>query len=669
MKITNISLGLIFAFSLFGYSESNLFIKKWLLCGPFPNPPHAHQQSINGKPIIYDHTPPCIGLDTDFLKEHGGEIGIQPKPGMTHTKQDDSKVKWFEYTSPTDKIVFRKAISKKPNVVAYAYTLIEAPKAGPYILSIGSDEGVCVWVNGKRIHYNLIKRTMKVDDDLIPIYLNKGNNKILVKVEQGKGGWGFILRTLSANEPFISYDIDMDNLVIQSKLVLASDEEKLISIQSGNKKIGTAQLKKDTITQLYQCNIEIPFPSFGHEYGGLGVYLNGTKISDIQLPQLNSRRVETFSSSKIKADPGFIFSNKTFPKFSFDRSYWNRALIGGYKFTTTYYDKNYKVLDKPNQPGRYGAIVKIEAAGKTSYKYLTLFYHEKEVKWWEQKWEESTNKIPENFGLNSKILIKEQAAIANQLKWSFVTDMKKSPSIAELYAALYETNENDPNWVSRTNAFSSSLKWWTALKIKLGHLKHNYLISLPDGYDKDKNKQWPLLLFLHGSGERGNNLNQIKHHGPPLLISKGKKFPFIVVSPQCPKGSWWKTPEMGNLLDEVEAKYRVDKKRVYCTGLSMGGFGTWSLAMEYPNRFAAIIPICGGGDPKDVTRIKDIPTWVFHGDKDTAVILKRSTEMIDALKNIGSKPSFTVYPNVGHNSWTQTYNNDDIYRWLLKHSL
>ena len=142
----------------------------------------------------------------------------------------------------------------------------------------------------------------------------------------------------------------------------------------------------------------------------------------------------------------------------------------------------------------------------------------------------------------------------------------------------------------------------------------NYLRYLPPNYDKQDS--WPLLLFLHGAGERGEDLDLVKVHGPPKLISQGTDFPFIVISPQSPKDRWWRPNELTALLDDVAKNYKVDEDRICVTGLSMGGFGTWALAAYTPRRFAALAPICGGGEPYWARRFKHVPTWVFHGGQD-----------------------------------------------------
>ena len=192
-----------------------------------------------------------------------------------------------------------------------------------------------------------------------------------------------------------------------------------------------------------------------------------------------------------------------------------------------------------------------------------------------------------------------------------------------------------------------------------------YLLYLPKDYAAKPS--WPLMLFLHGAGERGDNLDVVKKHGPPKLIAAGRDFPFIVVSPQCPKDRWWEPLELKLLLDEIVEKHHVDQDRVYVTGLSMGGFGTWALAGYQPKRFAALVPICGGGESMRVKQLAKMPIWVFHGGKDPVVPLERSEKMVEALKKAGSTSvKFTVYPEAQHDSWTQAYDDPELYEWLLQ---
>lgn len=195
---------------------------------------------------------------------------------------------------------------------------------------------------------------------------------------------------------------------------------------------------------------------------------------------------------------------------------------------------------------------------------------------------------------------------------------------------------------------------------------YDYLLQLPEGYaTAGRDQRWPLVLFLHGLGERGRDINAIKRHGLPKMIEQGKRFPFIVVSPQCPDDEWWNVLALEALVDHVAAKYRVDPDRIYITGLSMGGYGTWALAQRHPERYAAVVPICGGGEVRHAPGLRDLPLWAFHGAKDFTVPLKRSQEMIDAITAAGGAPKLTTYPDGGHNVWEETYANPELWTWLL----
>ncbi len=191
-----------------------------------------------------------------------------------------------------------------------------------------------------------------------------------------------------------------------------------------------------------------------------------------------------------------------------------------------------------------------------------------------------------------------------------------------------------------------------------------YWLYLPREYDGQK--LFPLVLFLHGAGERGDDLELVKKWGPPKLVAEGKDFPFILVSPQCPTGQWWDVDVLVHLVDALSGKYAVNKERLYVTGLSMGGFGTWALIAKYPHVFAAAVPICGGGNPRTAGAIKHIPIWAFHGAKDNVVPVVRSQEMVDAVNKAGGEARLTVYPDAGHNSWSATYDNPEVYHWLLQ---
>lgn len=204
----------------------------------------------------------------------------------------------------------------------------------------------------------------------------------------------------------------------------------------------------------------------------------------------------------------------------------------------------------------------------------------------------------------------------------------------------------------------------------------DYLLFLPKGYDAKSTNRWPLILFLHGAGERGADVKKVAVHGPPKIVASRPDFPFILVSPQCPEGQSWSRDALLALLDDFISQHAVDTNRVYLTGLSMGGYGTWSLGLSHPDRFAAIAPICGGGERISVLlgsrekagALRSLGVWAFHGAKDPVVPIEESKRMVDALKAVGVKDiQFTVYPEALHDSWTETYDNPKLYDWFLQH--
>ncbi|MEL7472677.1 MAG: prolyl oligopeptidase family serine peptidase [Planctomycetota bacterium] len=201
-----------------------------------------------------------------------------------------------------------------------------------------------------------------------------------------------------------------------------------------------------------------------------------------------------------------------------------------------------------------------------------------------------------------------------------------------------------------------------------------YLVSLPRGYETSADPL-PLLLFLHGAGERGDDLDRVKAWGPPRLAEEDQgwraAFPAIVVSPQCPEGQVWNTDTLLALLDHLEATHRVDPTRIYVTGLSMGGYGTWALADAAPGRFAAIAPVCGGYTYANIAarrRLGDMPVWAFHGDADDIIPVSETTDAIQALREQGADPDrvrMTIYEGVGHDAWRPAYAEDELWTWML----
>ena len=197
-----------------------------------------------------------------------------------------------------------------------------------------------------------------------------------------------------------------------------------------------------------------------------------------------------------------------------------------------------------------------------------------------------------------------------------------------------------------------------------------YIIYTPSNYNENT-EHVPLILFLHGAGERGDNLDLVKTHGIPKLINEGRTFPFICIAPQSPLDGYWNRPEytmsLISLIKKVSSDYNVDINRVYGTGLSMGGLGILAIAIEEPKLFAAILPICGGADLNKIDRINGLPIWLFHGDRDDVIPVENSISIFQRIKHVNKDAFLTIYGGVYHDSWTQTYENFKIYDWLLNY--
>lgn len=196
----------------------------------------------------------------------------------------------------------------------------------------------------------------------------------------------------------------------------------------------------------------------------------------------------------------------------------------------------------------------------------------------------------------------------------------------------------------------------------------SYYLYYPKDYEAKPDEEFPILLFLHGGGESGDRLDSIKKNGPPKLLAQGKQFPFLVLAPQNPhKKQWWNTRAVVQLLDTIVANNRVDKDRIYLTGLSRGGGAAWEMAVEYPEKFAAMAVVCGMTPVPYASWInKNMPIWVFHGEEDKSIPISESIQMVTKLKEMGYNVKFTKYPGVGHNSWDRAYSTPELYTWLMQ---
>lgn len=197
-----------------------------------------------------------------------------------------------------------------------------------------------------------------------------------------------------------------------------------------------------------------------------------------------------------------------------------------------------------------------------------------------------------------------------------------------------------------------------------------YYLYFPEGYHSEGDREFGLMLFLHGGGESGGELARLQENGPPQLLAEGKQFPFLVLAPQNPHAKkWWNTHAVKQLLDSVVANHRVDPDKIYLSGLSRGGSAAWTLATQYPERFAALAVVCGMAPVAYAHWIdRAMPIWVFHGAQDPVIDVRESDRMVAKLKEMGYRVRYTRYPEVAHDAWTKAYRTDSLYTWLAQQS-
>lgn len=196
-----------------------------------------------------------------------------------------------------------------------------------------------------------------------------------------------------------------------------------------------------------------------------------------------------------------------------------------------------------------------------------------------------------------------------------------------------------------------------------------FQLFIPRQAGTSGDRKWPLMIFLHGSGERGDDIERVKVHGPPKIADRNPDFPFILISPLLPADQDWELMKLDAILDHALSTLPVDSTRVYLTGLSRGGHASWQWAAAEPGRFAAVAPVAGRGDPSTACALKDKPVWALHGDRDDVVIPEGSFAMVRAIRACGGRPRLTIYPDLGHNAWDPAYDDPALYLWLLSQRL
>ena len=194
-----------------------------------------------------------------------------------------------------------------------------------------------------------------------------------------------------------------------------------------------------------------------------------------------------------------------------------------------------------------------------------------------------------------------------------------------------------------------------------------YLVKYPS--DFEETKKYPVLIYVHGAGMRGTDIAPLTQNAFFKITDEHENFPFVRVAPLCSEDTWFDIFErLKRFVDFIRAEPFADRKKIYLIGNSMGGYATWQLSISIPDRFAAVVPICGGGMYWDAGRLRDLPVWAFHGEDDTVVLPEESRKMVDAVNACGGNARLTVYKNTMHDSWSETYRNPEVFKWMLSHS-
>jgi predicted esterase len=405
----------------------------------------------------------------------------------------------------------------------------------------------------------------------------------------------------------------------------------------------------------------LPMPPPGQTYPFISVRVGNETVPQLHLPDPQAARHEAFLHQDIRFKPP-VFRDAAFPPCDFEQPAEVEDLIGPYALTPVFFDSQFNVVKSAQKAGRYGAVVRIEADdGKTYTRFATLFREPDDVDWSDQLRGIAAT-LPNQLVSDPAVAEEYSSAINDFAQQTLVNNLQRDPAGAQFLAWLYEAR---PGKTDQPDFHAAEQKWWFGLKQKLGLLDQKYVVYTPPGYNHDKTSKWPLIVFLHGSGERGDDLNLLKAQGLPKLLLT-KNLPFIILSPQCLPTESWNPWEVNFLIDQIRRKYRVDDDRIYLTGLSLGGFGTWETAWQFPDRFAAIAPICGSFPADRVGKLRDLPIWVFHGAKDPTVPISGDEKCVAALQKIGGHVRFTFYPDGEHDVWTRTYADPRLYSWLLE---
>jgi predicted esterase len=411
------------------------------------------------------------------------------------------------------------------------------------------------------------------------------------------------------------------------------------------------------------CELVFPLPPWGKETEPVTVHIDGQPVAWLEFADINKEREKVLRGAEISFDDDNVFCSDTFPSPTFDPPI-SDALIEPGSLSVRFFDAQRHEVRSAQRPGRYGALIEFRGKNGKPYQHtVTLF--------------RSPRPLDGLFVPNGDVLalaraagIPEKVALADRSMLEVVRDnpmpnwTRRIPARAEVLASMFQR----PNGAPRVRAMIEERDWWYALKRQLRTAETiQYLDLLPPDYDEGSCKKWPVVVFLHGSGGHSDKAARTE----PIRTYWEQKGgpPFILLQPLAPNGTVWVPSQVMEWLEQVLPWYRSDRGRIYLTGFSMGGIGTWNVACRAPRFFAAFAPAAGVGELASPSAVKGRPIWVFHGEQD-AMPIAPAQAWVEELKQLDphADVKFTRLPKVDHtNTPQEVYKRADLYEWLLSH--
>jgi hypothetical protein len=433
-----------------------------------------------------------------------------------------------------------------------------------------------------------------------------------------------------------------------------------VELRSGNQLLATGSLASDR--HRARAVLVTPLPPAG-ELPVMQISSGGQTLVFVP-PDMQAAKEQALADERIVFRP-FAFTGSTLPAPQFERPGLVRDLIGPFALSVRYFDADLNEVTSAEKPGRFGAIVQVLASdGRTWRRKHTLFARSsaERLDGYQLTYRAA---LPPEAGFDARLMTAHELDAGELFRDLFVEAMNRDDGTAELLAALHESQPDEPaDAISGTRGRNE--RYWNRLDMKLGDIKPlQHLAILPQGYEADADRRWPVMIYLHGNWPRSDDTLEIPQKEDLVKYIQANPQPMIVLAPQCPAGRRWSSAFLRPWLDKAMTEFRIDPDRVYLVGGSMGGWGAYLWAAEEPELFAAVVPVCGGADPLIAPRLKSMPLWAFHGDKDDAVPIALDEQIIKPLRALGAPVKFTVFPGVGHGVGPHAYATPGLWEWLL----